>query len=887
MIKLRNIVKVYGTKSGIVTTALDDVSLDLPKSGIVFILGKSGCGKTTLLNILGGLDSPTSGEYSLGDIYVSNLSESALNKFRNDNVGFVFQDFNLIDEYNVGKNVEFSLDLQGNNGAKEIAKEALVKVGLEGYEQRRVRELSGGQKQRVAIARAIAKDSKFILADEPTGNLDSATSKEIFELLKDIAKDKLVIVVSHDDESAEEYADRIITLHDGVLLSDNVPAFKTPSIESVEYDNSNAPDIATAYDGDILENEKIINDDVSATVNVSKCTEKLNIPQVRASVDVKCMEKKNKSYVPIVKDVFAFAFRNMWHRKIRLVSTIMLLVVSMVCFGFSLATVGYDHLSIMQSTYEDYPFELRVKTYDPYDYGHLGDERSQALIDGYDESLVMPLYYGVISNLLVLDEKQMETFGYEIIHGEGLPSDYTEVSMTKFMADKYLAGDRYVYGEPDAQGYGQAVEVDSYEELIGLHIFDGVMDEPMTIVSIVDTHVDEYTDAMVEYAMETKGEDNDMERIMQDIDEIIDDFEHNSHIVAEEYITDIKPYGGRSNEARFNFEIKYWALGGLVTEEVLYTYETSSFKAMQDLSPNIYMIDDKTSLSDNEVLVDLDTLSILTSHKTTIEKPKLTLEEQVACIEEGLYIYDMKTGLFVWWADDDGDIVTRNIEKVRVVGYYENDDLGLLNGFVLNDNLLYEDNPCMSVGDHSLIIKLSDNEADNNQLISNIYNQDLREFSLYSDSLHTARGQGDANQVVGNGITPMMVWLFLGIGAGVIAGMVMLSYIGGIIYDSRKKIGMLRAMGMSMWSIASIYLIEAVLVSIVAIILGIVTVIPLSKIPLLNSGMGSFFYIYVLVIGAPEIIAIIGLGLGLAIAGAIVPILLNSKKSPNQLLRGK
>ncbi len=202
----KNVNKVYKTKHNDVH-ALKDINLSFSETGLVFVLGKSGCGKSTLLNILGCLDSPTSGELIVNDKNISQTKPSELDYFRNYNIGFIFQDYNLVDEYNVYENIELVLNLQGEKDIKDKISNVLEKVGLAGYEKRKINELSGGQQQRVAIARAIIKDTTYILADEPTGNLDSATSEDIFNLLKELSKEKLIIVVTHDRENAEQYGD--------------------------------------------------------------------------------------------------------------------------------------------------------------------------------------------------------------------------------------------------------------------------------------------------------------------------------------------------------------------------------------------------------------------------------------------------------------------------------------------------------------------------------------------------------------------------------------------------------------------------------------------------------------------------------------------------------
>ena len=220
MIELKNITKIYRSKKGVKTTALNDVSLKLGNKGMVFVLGKSGSGKSTLLNIVGGLDKYNKGEIIINGKSSKNFKQRDFDAYRNTYIGFIFQEFNILEEFSVYRNIALALQLQKKHPDKEVINNILKSVDLEGLGNRKPNELSGGQKQRVAIARALVKEPDIILADEPTGNLDSATSTQIFELLKELSKDKLVVVVSHDDESARKYADRIIEFKDGIIIND-------------------------------------------------------------------------------------------------------------------------------------------------------------------------------------------------------------------------------------------------------------------------------------------------------------------------------------------------------------------------------------------------------------------------------------------------------------------------------------------------------------------------------------------------------------------------------------------------------------------------------------------------------------------------------------------
>ena len=224
MLALHNITKDYLTGENTVH-ALKGLDLEFRGSEFVSILGPSGCGKTTLLNIIGGLDQYTSGDLLIGGRSTKDFHDRDWDAYRNHAIGFVFQSYNLISHQSVLQNVELALTLSGVGKAerRRRAKEALERVGLGSELRKKPSELSGGQMQRVAIARAIVNDPEIILADEPTGALDTETSVQVMEILKEIARDRLVIMVTHNPELAERYSTRIIKMLDGRVTGDSAP----------------------------------------------------------------------------------------------------------------------------------------------------------------------------------------------------------------------------------------------------------------------------------------------------------------------------------------------------------------------------------------------------------------------------------------------------------------------------------------------------------------------------------------------------------------------------------------------------------------------------------------------------------------------------------------
>lgn len=223
MLQVNQVSKRYSINKTEQYLALDQVSFTLADSGCTFIIGKSGSGKSTLLNIMSGLDSFDQGEITVAGKSLKEMSEHERDAYRNTYIGFVFQEFHLLEEFTVYENVALALELQKEKKVQVAVSSALAKVGLQGYEKRQINELSGGEQQRVAIARALVKNPKILFADEPTGNLDSQTSEQILSLLKQLSREMLVVIVSHDLESAQRFQDHLIEIADGKIIYDNQP----------------------------------------------------------------------------------------------------------------------------------------------------------------------------------------------------------------------------------------------------------------------------------------------------------------------------------------------------------------------------------------------------------------------------------------------------------------------------------------------------------------------------------------------------------------------------------------------------------------------------------------------------------------------------------------
>ena len=361
MLETRNLVKIYKPKKGVPVTALNGISLKFPDKGMVFLLGKSGSGKSTLLNVLGGLDRYDSGEILIKGMSSKDFRQRHFDSYRNTYVGFIFQEYNVLDEFSVGANIALALQLQGIKPTSERINEILTEVDLAGYGTRKPNELSGGQKQRVAIARALVKNPRIIMADEPTGALDSATGRQILSTLKKLSSDKLVIVVSHDREFAEQYADRIIELADGSVIRDVERVSEAlPEISEPVYEE----------DGVCLPRDYVLTEEDNRAIcrYIQKMVTEGKAPRFSLGGG-----EQNRSFQPtdpakiqtsadgyhLIKSklpmqyAFKMGASGLKHKKFRLVMTILLSCVAFVMFGLADTMASYDYVTTSVSSLAD------------------------------------------------------------------------------------------------------------------------------------------------------------------------------------------------------------------------------------------------------------------------------------------------------------------------------------------------------------------------------------------------------------------------------------------------------------------------------------------------------------------------------------------------------
>ena len=339
MIEIKNLFKIYKSKKKNNHKALDDINLILPDTGLTFIIGKSGSGKSTLLNLLGGLDNASSGSIVVDGNDITNYNENDLADYRNNYIGFIFQDYHLLDELTVYENIVLSLNLTSHED-DGLVHEALKTVGLSGFENRYPTELSGGERQRVAIARAIVKKPSVILADEPTGNLDNVTATSIIELLKELSKECLIVIVSHNTNDTFKYADRIIKLSNGKICEDisRNPLFndKLYVVDDIIYYPTN--NVLTEEDVILLnqnKNKKIVKVDDKYIPTKSEKSKHENKP----------LGKNKLSF----KNILKFSMKFLKTKYFKIVLSSLMSAFLLIILLFSISVVSFDSGKILSS----------------------------------------------------------------------------------------------------------------------------------------------------------------------------------------------------------------------------------------------------------------------------------------------------------------------------------------------------------------------------------------------------------------------------------------------------------------------------------------------------------------------------------------------------------
>ena len=903
MLEAVKISKTYKPKRGVPVKALDGVSLKFPDRGMVFLLGKSGSGKSTLLNLLGGLDryDNDGGEIIINGVSSRNFSQQHFDSYRNTYVGFIFQEYNILDEFTVGANIGLALELQGKKADDGEINRILHEVDLDGYGSRRPNELSGGQKQRVAIARALVKNPEIIMADEPTGALDSNTGKQVFDTLKRLSRDKLVIIVSHDRDFSEKYADRIIELADGHVISD------------VEYDGTASTEAKPVYEGDTItlpsgyqlteEDRLAINEYIknfcqgrAAAITVSKESAK----NFRKTDESKITAAPGSVFRPIksrlpLKPAFRIGASSLKHKKIRLTFTILLSLVAFTLFGIADTFAAYDHItasvdSLVDSNVKHASFTKQVLT-DKYDgkYYYSGSGRmDESDLAGIKErtgvdviGVYTPADYGSLSfeqntgeityrtgnpstsGFIAVPESALSGMGCRITAGK-YPSANDEIAITEMLFSVFKK-----CGYRDSET-GTVTKVAEASDMIGKTLTFGKK-FTAKVTAVIDT-----------------GFDAERYKVL---DEDTDDLEP----------ADLVKYYILMNE--YNTEVRYGLAALCFTTDGF----IGGFRDYEKNIVNAYMSQgwDSGAHFESEVGSAATADGIDMTKVIWLEEGKTTLKngEIIICPGTGTYLYypddgkeftgyDVSSAQVADFLKECGDteiiVYNRSTERdfsVKIVGVIDCSDVPVtgegtlvigdmdtIGAFQTGDNGTYTSAIGTMPESRAGIRRIVEStEKDGREVIYTLNNPVIFELESITDVLAVLA----------------KVFLYIGIGFAVFASLMLSNFISTSIAYKKQEIGILRAIGSRSNDVFRIFFAESFIIAMTNFILstvatGVITVV-------INSALRKNMHILITVLSFSlrQVALLLVISIGVAFIASFLPVRKIASKKPIDAIRNR
>lgn len=856
MIELKNISKVYKSKRGLKTEALKDVSIKFDDKGLVFILGKSGCGKSTLLNIIGGLDKYDSGDLLINGKSTNKFKEKEFDAYRNTFIGFVFQDFNLLENYSIYKNISLSLELQNKKIDKTKINEILKIVGLENFGNRKPNELSGGQKQRIAIARALIKNPNVILADEPTGNLDSVTGRQIFELLKKLSKEKLVIVVSHDEEFAQRYADRIIELKDGIVIKD---------------------------------------------------TKKVN--DLKNSKTFKLINAK----LPF-KYTLKMGLKNLFHKKIKLFLTLLLTTFSLICLGLLMSATSFDlnkeHISTL---IENNEYEIIVKKYSKV----IDNEEITKMSFSTDLSLYENIYG---ENLEITDEMIMEaqnktgvkwhkqltivqdskTASFEFASNNSeqtlyyqsvLPITFVELNNKEFISNligtfpinsdeivisNYIADNIIQNGIYLKKENGKELEIykpKSYSQIIseGKYIQISGLNNAFKIVGIIENDLNEIS-PLKNVTFDDYAYSWDYTSLYQIL---MSNTENYSRVyVNEDFISnlDLKENNMSYNTSKIYVDNKYYVVSqiGYILNEI------EAFDGIDLIKFN--------TLADNEIIIDINVLNDVTNGDY-----QKKLEEYY---KENLYIENLSIEKFTKDYIQKNNIINSkiktNVTKDKITRDIDNYEEYIIKGVILKENysstIYYSKDKINKLVTKNLFASNMFTVASNEEELIKCLNtypidkSDVLATTKYSDGILECTAFVYLIRLVGKYGSIFFLMFSMAL---------LINFISTSINYRKKEIGILRALGCKSKDVLKMFIVESLVLVTICLIFADIGI---NKIVFLFNDVISTFVsndIKFLVYGNEQKILLITITFAIIIVANLFPIRKITKMKPIDAILNK
>lgn len=902
MLETRELVKIYKPKKGVPVTALDRISLKFPDKGMVFLLGKSGSGKSTLLNVLGGLDKYDGGEIIINGVSSKNFTQQHFDSYRNTYVGFIFQEYNVLDEFTVGANIALAIELQNRKASDAEINGILKEVDLEGFGARKPNELSGGQKQRVAIARALVKNPRIIMADEPTGALDSNTGRQVFDTLKKLSAEKLVIVVSHDREFAEQYADRIIELSDGHVISD---------VELDTADNADDTKETLSFSGNVIEipgGYHLTEEDRAA---INEYIQKLASQPAHMNIKAASLHKfKNtdiskiadrdgsgfkliKSKLPL-KNAFKIGAAGLKYKKFRLVMTILLSCISFGLFGLSDTFGAYNHIETCTNSLVDsgvkYLSVAKSKKvgegageyWKTYGYG-ISDKNLSEISEGVGskmhgvfkpmngnlsfESQIDPaaklteteynIYSAAFSGFAEIDSGVISDMGFKLLAGTLPDGGKDEIAVSEYIYEVFKKAG---YTDGTASVYEK---INSYTDLLEKTLtLDGVK---YTITAIVDTNFD-----IDRYKSLTEKKD-----YQSNADKMIDFVLYNEYATASAY-----SYAGIAMVGAGH-------IGKMVAAEPPMTAITEGFISfsgtggdygvdsqymarLDDIKGEsiIWLDGEKKTLGEKEIIATADALQVYTE------------DGQITDYAE---FFKNNNTLSAWEYNFTDD---KNTDGYKLVGIIDNsaeDSGSKLSSTVVASDSLFErfTDGADNIYDFAVGAMPQDKDA-LRSAVSYCYREDSNvRYQIQNSVTYELDSVNEVLKVLSK------YFFWIGVGFAAFAALMLANFIGTSISYKKQEIGILRAIGSRSNDVFRIFFAESFIIAMINFVLsaaGVFTATALINY-LLRRNVGIL--ITVLNFGVRQIVLLLAVSILVAFLASFLPVRRIASKRPIDAIRNR
>lgn len=933
MLETRKLCKIYRPKKGVPVRAVDDVSLKLPERGMVFLLGKSGSGKSTLLNLLGGLDRYDSGDIVINGISSKNFKQEDFDTYRNTYVGFIFQEYNVLEEFSVGANIALAIELQGRRAEDEEIGRILREVDLEGYGDRKPNELSGGQKQRVAIARALIKNPEIIMADEPTGALDSVTGRAVLDTLKRLSADKLVLVVSHDREFAETYGDRIIELADGHVISDveyvtDEAEAQQPQEAGLRFaeDHIDIPVTYRLTEEDRLAINRYLDELGEREVTLHPVAGKREGEKARKArpTDTSALNSEQsapfrriKSKLPM-RCAFKIGAGALKHKKFRLAVTIFLSCIAFTLFGLADTFSAYDHIrtcsrSLTDSgiTYasldkqvlveDDYYrttklsdadiATLREQTglafhgvldfSDHYGYMHNGGsfhEHYDSTVKDLQPNGYINLFSSYFAGLTEMDDAGLAELGYDLVAGRLPDGDKDEIAISTYVLETFLRGG-YRAVNADGSWEDTFTPIHSAEDMIGKTLFLGNV--TYTVTGVYDSGLD-----LSRYMDLHTTDPNTLDAA----DYILFQAKYSEFSCARDYSYASVALVGKGYIARYRAGLlkngvymREYGDFSLSNEKDFYYYVSCdrvlslSFMSDYDI---IWVDGEKQTLGEKEILISSNMLPSFFSDGAVVTDPDALREAVTRLKTEGR---GEDLGLqTVWWTEYE-DI---NIEDGwRIVGVVDNTtrEAPVQDAFFVSDDLY--DLAYEKRGDEIYrfaVAPMPEEQGDIRRLVEFCYAEDA---DVTYPMNNPVTFELDALDELLDVISKVFVWV--GAFFALFASLMLANFIGTSIAYKKQEIGILRAIGSRSNDVFRIFFSEAFVIAMINFVLaaigtGVVTA-------LINRGVRNEVGLLITVVnfGLRQLSLLLLISIAVAAISSFLPVRRIAAKRPIDAIRNR